>query len=98
MVRVILPYHLQTLAQVPKEVQLTVEGPISIASVLTALEGAYPVLKGTIRDHETLKRRSFLRFFAAGEDISLEPTDQPLPVAVALGREPLMVVGAIAGG
>jgi len=98
MVRVILPHHLRNLAQVGQEVQLNVEGAVSVASVLDALEQAYPVLKGTIRDHGTLKRRAFLRFFAAGEDISLEPTDVSLPASIAAGTEPLMVVGAIAGG
>ena len=98
MVRVVLPHHLRNLAQVGREVELAVSAPVSVASVLAALEGAYPVLKGTIRDHGTLKRRPFLRFFAAGEDISLEPTDNPLPQTIATGQEPLLVVGAIAGG
>lgn len=98
MVRVTLPHHLQNLAQVGREVELDVEGPVSVASVLTELEAAYPVLKGTIRDHGTLKRRPFLRFFAAGRDISLAPMDTPLPESIVDGREPLMVVGAIAGG
>lgn len=98
MVRVTLPHHLQNLARVDREVQLDVEAPVSVASVLTALEAAYPVLRGTIRDHGTLKRRPFLRFFAAGRDISLAPMDNPLPETIVDGREPLMVVGAIAGG
>jgi len=98
MVRVVLPHHLQNLAHVDREVELQVSGPVSVASVLEALELAYPVLKGTIRDHGTLKRRPFLRFFAAGEDISLDPADQSLPDSIASGHEPLLVVGAIAGG
>ena len=98
MVRVVLPHHLRNLAKVGSEVELSVNGPISVASVLDALESAHPVLKGTIRDHGTLKRRPFLRFFAAGEDISLEPPDLPLPETIARGNEPLLVVGAIAGG
>jgi len=98
MVRVILPYHLQNLAQVGREVELQVASPVCVDSVIGALEVAYPVLKGTIRDHGTHKRRAFLRFFAAGEDISLEPTDLSLPDSIAAGSEPLMVVGAIAGG
>jgi len=98
MVRVVLPYHLQNLAKVGREVQLEVPRPVSVASVIGALEAAYPVLKGTIRDHGTLKRRAFLRFFASGEDISLEPPEQPLPETIAAGTEPLLVIGAIAGG
>ena len=98
MVRVVLPFHLQNLAHVGREVEVPVTGTVCIATVLDALEAAYPVLKGTIREHETRKRRAFLRFFAGGEDISLEPTDRPLPEGVAAGREPLLVVGAIAGG
>ncbi len=98
MVRITLPHHLRNLAQVGQEVQLEVVAPVSVASILDALEAAYPVLKGTIRDHGTHKRRPFLRFFAAGEDISLEPPEIALPETIANGREPLMVVGAIAGG
>jgi hypothetical protein len=98
MVRVVLPHHLRELAKVGPEVNVPVADPVNVASVLEALEGAYPVLKGTIRDHGTLKRRAFLRFFAAGEDISLEPTDVPLPATIASGAEPFMVIGAIAGG
>ncbi|MHB8637927.1 MAG: MoaD/ThiS family protein [Fimbriimonadaceae bacterium] len=98
MVRVILPYHLQNLAKVGREVELQVAEPVCVASVIEALEVAYPVLKGTIRDHGTLKRRAFLRFFACGEDISLEPPDQSLPESIATGRDPLLVIGAIAGG
>jgi len=97
MIRV-LPYHLRNLAQVGKEVELHVESPVCVATVLDALETAHPVLRGTIREHESHKRRAFLRFFAAGEDISLEPPDQALPASIVDGKEPLMVVGAIAGG
>jgi sulfur-carrier protein len=98
MIRVVLPYHLRTLAQVAGEVQIRVEGPATLGSVLDALEATYPVLRGTIRDHGTLRRRPFLRFFACEQDLSHEPADAPLPVAVATGAEPLLVVGAIAGG
>jgi hypothetical protein len=98
MIRVVLPHHLQVLAGLSKEVEVNVEGPISVRSLLDALEAAYPVLKGTIRDHGTLKRRAFLRFFADGEDISLCSPDSLLSDDVASGREPFMVVGAIAGG
>jgi len=98
MIRVTLPHHLQVLARVDREVEVDAVAPVSVASVLDALEAAYPVLKGTIRDHGTLKRRPFLRFFAAGEDISLEPPEEALPSVIAEGKEPLMVVGAIAGG
>jgi molybdopterin synthase sulfur carrier subunit len=98
MIRVVIPAHLRTLAGVGSEVQLEVSPPVTIASVLDALEERYPVLSGTIRDHDTKKRRAFLRYFACEEDWSLEPTDKPLPDAVASGREPLLVIGAIAGG
>ncbi len=98
MIRVELPAHLRTIARVDREVQLHVEGPVTQRSVLDALEARYPVLRGTIRDHTTLKRRPFLRFFACGEDLSHEPPDAPLPEAVANGAEPYLVVGAIAGG
>jgi molybdopterin synthase sulfur carrier subunit len=98
MVRVVLPQHLRTLAHVGREVTLDVSGPVSVGSVLTALEGTYPVLKGTIREHGTLKRRAFIRFFADGQDISLESPDLKLPNGIAEGREPLLVIGAIAGG
>lgn len=98
MVRVVLPHHLRNLAQVGQEVQLQVATPVCVASVLDALELAYPVLKGTIREHGTHKRRAFLRFFACAEDISLEPPDQPLPESISVGSEPLLVIGAIAGG
>jgi molybdopterin synthase sulfur carrier subunit len=98
MIRVELPAHLRTIARVEREVQLHVEGPVTQRSVLDALEALYPMLRGTIRDHTTLKRRPFLRFFACGEDLSHEPPDAPLPEAVASGAEPYLVVGAIAGG
>ena len=98
MVRVILPYHLRNLAKVGGEVSLDVSGAVTQRSVLDALEARYPMLCGTIRDHGTLQRRAFLRFFACEEDLSHEAPDAPLPEAVALGREPLIVIGAIAGG
>jgi len=98
MIRVILPQHLRTLAQVGNEVTLAVEGPVTQRSVLDALEARYPMLCGTIRDHLTQKRRPFLRFFACQQDLSLEPPDAPLPDAVASGAEPFLVIGAIAGG
>jgi len=98
MIRVTLPAHLRKLAQVDGEVKLDVEGQVTQRSVLDALEARYPMLRGTIRDHITQKRRAFVRFFACGEDLSHEPPDAPLPDAVATGAEPFMVVGAIAGG
>ena len=98
MIRVVLPPHLRTLAQVRDEVQLDVGGRVTRASVLDALEARYPVLRGTIRDHGTQRRRAFLRFFACAEDLSHEPLDTPLPDAVTMGKEPFLVVGAIAGG
>jgi sulfur-carrier protein len=98
MIRVILPFHLRTLAQVDDEVTLDVQGEVTVRSVLDALEARYPVLRGTIRDHDTGKRRAFLRFFACEEDLSHEPPDTPLPEAVASGKEPFCVIGAIAGG
>ncbi len=98
MIRVELPQHLRTLAHVGQEVQLEVEGPVTQRSVLDALEARYPMLRGTIRDHGTLQRRAFLRFFACEEDLSHEPPDAPLPDAVASGKEPFLIVGAIAGG
>ena len=97
-VRVALPAHLRTLAGVGGEVALEVHEPVTVGSVLDALEAGFPVLRGTIRDHVTRQRRPFLRFFACMEDLSNEPTDRPLPEAVAAGTEPLLVVGAIAGG
>ena len=98
MIRVELPHHLRTLAQVSGAVTLEVEAPVTLKRVLDALEARYPVLRGTIRDHDTLERRAFLRFFACEEDWSHEPVDRPLPEAVAAGTEPLLVIGAIAGG
>jgi sulfur-carrier protein len=98
MIRVVLPYHLRNLAHVDGEVTLDVEGAITQQSVLNALEARYPMLRGAIRDHDTLKRRAFLRFFACEEDLSHDPPDKPLPDAVASGKEPFIVIGAIAGG
>ena len=98
MIRVVLPFHLRTLARVDGEVQLEVESPVTVLSVLEALEARFPVLRGTIRDHGTLKRRPFVRFFACKEDLSLEPPETRLPGAVVSGAEPFLIVGAIAGG
>jgi hypothetical protein len=98
MIRVELPQHLRTLAQVSGEVQLEVEGRATQRSVLDALEARYPMLRGTIRDHVTLQRRPFLRFFACQEDLSHDPPDTPLPEAVVSGKEPFLIIGAIAGG
>lgn len=98
MIRVTLPAHLRKLARVDGEVTLQVAGPVTQASVLDELEALYPMLRGTIRDHVTHKRRAFVRFFACGQDLSHEPPDGPLPDAIATGAEPFMVVGAIAGG
>ena len=98
MIRVVLPYHLRTLAHAGGEVELEVQGPATQCTVLDALEARYPVLRGTIRDHVTHQRRPFVRFFACAEDLSHEPPDAPLPDAIASGAEPLWVVGAIAGG
>jgi molybdopterin synthase sulfur carrier subunit len=98
MIRVVLPYHLRTLAQVSGEVKLEVEVPATQRAVLDALESRYPVLRGTIRDHVTRQRRPMLRFFACAEDLSFELPDAPLPEAVASGAEPFFVVGAVAGG
>jgi len=98
MIRVVLPAHLRTLAGLNGEVRLDVEGAITQRSVLDALEARYPMLRGTIRDHTTLRRRAFLRFFACEQDLSLDAPDTPLPDAVAAGAEPFLVVGAIAGG
>ena len=98
MIRVILPYHLKNLARITGEVQLDVAGPVTVSSVLDALEARYPMLRGTIRDHATGQRRPFLRFYACEQDLSHEPPDAPLPAAVASGAEPLLVIGAISGG
>jgi hypothetical protein len=98
MIRVVLPQHLRTLANVAGEVQVEVVGQVTQRSALDALEARYPVLRGSIRDHDTHKRRAFVRFFACEEDLSHESPDAPLPDEVASGAEPLLVVGAIAGG
>ncbi len=98
MIRVTLPYHLRTLARVEDEVTVDVQGEVTLRSVLDALETQYPMLRGTIRDHVTGERRPFLRFFACEEDLSHQSPDTPLPDAVATGAEPLVVLGAIAGG
>jgi molybdopterin synthase sulfur carrier subunit len=98
MIRVILPAHLRTLARVDGEVKVDVAGPVTVGAVLDALEAAYPMLRGTIRDQVTRQRRDFLRFFACEQDLSHDPPDSPLPEAVAAGAEPLLVVGAMAGG
>jgi molybdopterin synthase sulfur carrier subunit len=98
MIRVVLPAHLRTLARVDGEVTLQVEGPVTQRSVLDALEAKYPMLGGTLRDHVTQKRRPFVRFFACEEDLSHESPDAPLPEPVAAGKEPFLVVGAVAGG
>ncbi|MGH9504146.1 MAG: MoaD/ThiS family protein [Terriglobales bacterium] len=98
MIRVILPFHLRNLAHVGSELTLEVEDPPTQRSVLDALEARYPMLRGAIRDHDTLERRPFLRFFACEEDLSHNPPDAPLPDAVAIGKEPFIIIGAIAGG
>ena len=98
MVRVVLPQHLRTLARVGGEVTLEVRGPVTQRSVLDALESRYPMLRGTIRDHSAFKRRPFIRFFACEQDVSHESPDAALPEAVATGEEPLLIVGAMAGG
>jgi molybdopterin synthase sulfur carrier subunit len=98
MIRVILPFHLRNLAGVNQEVHLEVAGEITVCSVLNALEACYPMLAGTIREHSTKKRRPFLRFYACGEDLSLEPPDTQLPNKIASGEEPFLVIGAISGG
>lgn len=98
MIRVTLPPHLRTLAHVNGDVELAIDGPVTQRSVLDTLEARYPMLRGAIRDHVTLQRRPFLRFFACEEDLTHEPPDAPLPEAVASGKEPFIVLGAIAGG
>ena len=98
MIRVVLPAHLRTLAQVAGEVKLEVEGAVTQRSILDALEARYPMLRGTIRDHVTQQRRPFLRFFACEEDLTHQLPDAPLPAAVASGAEPFFIIGAIAGG
>jgi sulfur-carrier protein len=98
MIRVVLPYHLRNLARVDEEVSLDVPEPVTIGATLEALEARFPMLRGTIRDHGTSRRRPFIRYFACKEDLSLEPTDTRLPDAVLAGTEPFLVVGAMAGG
>jgi sulfur-carrier protein len=98
MIRVVLPAHLRTLARVDGEVELDVASPVTQRGILDALEARYPMLRGTVRDHVTLKRRAFVRFFACDQDLSHEPADAPLPDAVATGDEPFLIVGAMAGG
>ena len=98
MIRVVLPYHLRNLARVEGEVQLDVAGPVTLGSVLDALESRYPVLRGTVRDHGTLRRRPFVRFFACKEDLSHEPPETQLPDEIVAVKEPFLIVGAIAGG
>ena len=98
MIRVILPPHLRVLANVGGQVEVYVEEPATVNSVLDALEARYPMLRGTIRDHATLKRRAFLRFFACEQDLSNEPPDTPLPFPVTAGKEPFIIIGAVAGG
>ena len=98
MIRVVLPYHLRTLGRIDGEVQLELAPPVTLGAVIDAIESRYPVLRGTIRDHTTLKRRPFVRFYACKEDLSHESPDFPLPDAIAQGTEPFLVVGAMAGG
>ena len=98
MIRVMLPFHLRNLARVEGEVELAVASPVTLRAVLDALEARFPVLRGSIRDHVTLRRRPFVRFFACKEDLSLEPPDTPLPHPVATGAESFLIIGAIAGG
>ena len=98
LIHVQIPYHLRNLARIDGDVTLEVASPVTVASVLDALEARYPMLCGTIREHDTLKRRPFLRFFACEEDLTHDPTDKPLPDAVVQGKEPFLIIGAIAGG
>ena len=98
MIRVVIPYHLRTLARVDGELKIPVEGTASVQSVLDSLETQYPMLRGTVRDHGTFKRRPFIRFFVCGKDISLDPADHPLPDAIVAGTEPFLIIGSIAGG
>ena len=98
MIRVVLPHHLRTLARVSGEVELAIDYPVTARSILDALEATYPMLRGTIREHDTQKRRSLVRFFACGEDVSHESPDTPLPKEIAAGTEPFFIMGAIAGG
>ncbi len=98
MIRVVLPHHLRTLARVAEEAEVEVKGPVTRRSILDALEARYPMLRGTIRDHVSHKRRSMVRFFVCEEDVSHEPVDAPLPAAIATGADPFIILGAIAGG
>ena len=98
MIRVVLPFHLQQLANTGREVELQVDGPVTQRSILDALEAGYPVLRGTVRDQTTQERRAFIRFFACGEDLSFESADAALPESIASGKERFMIVGAMAGG
>jgi len=98
MIRIVLPPHLRTLARVDGELELKIDGAVTQRSILDAIESKYPMLRGTIRDHVTLRRRAFVRFFACEQDLSHEPMDAPLPDAVVRGAEPFLIVGAIAGG
>jgi hypothetical protein len=98
MIRIIIPHHLRTLARVSDELQIEVNGSATIQQVIDAIEQKYPVLRGTIRDHGTQKRRTLVRFFACGEDVSHEPVNTPLPAAIVKGEEPFVILGAIAGG
>ena len=98
MIRVVLPYHLRLLGKIDGEVELDVAAPVSTRAILDALEDRYPMLRGTIRDHVTAKRRPFIRFYACNEDLSLDSPDAPLPAAIASGTEPFLIIGAIAGG
>ena len=98
MIRVVLPAHLRTLARVGAEVELPLDGPVTLGSVLEAIETAYPVLRGTMRDHTSRRRRPYVRFYACEQDLSHDPPDTPLPEAVTRGAEPFLVVGAMAGG
>lgn len=98
MIRVVLPYHLRNLAQITAEVKLEIGGDVTVNALLTELEARYPMLAGTIRDHVTKQRRSFLRYYAAGQDLSLEPLDTVLPISIQSGQEPFIVLGSIAGG
>jgi hypothetical protein len=98
MIRVVLPFHLRNLARVDGEVEIDVASPVTVRAILDALEARYPVLRGTVRDHGTLKRRPFVRFFACKEDLSLEPPDTLLPEEIVSGAEPFLIVGAMAGG
>jgi len=98
MIRIVLPFHLRNLARIEGDVALAVAAPVTLGAVLNALEAQYPVLRGTLREHGAQKRRPFIRFFACKEDWSLEPPEKPLPEAVVNGAEPLLIVGAMAGG